>query len=56
MSNEWPIRPALHSLRKLPTLHQVSEVWGKLELKLETEDTRYWITTEGVANKTSGTP
>ena len=50
------IRPALHSLRQLPTLHQVSEVWGKLELKLETEDTRYWITTEGVPNKTSGTP
>jgi hypothetical protein len=50
------IRPALQSLRQLPTLHQVSEVWGKLELKLETEDTRYWITTEGVANKTSGTP
>ena len=50
------IRPALHSLRSLPTLHQVSEPWGKLELKLETEDTRYWITTEGVPQKTSGTP
>src|SRR3954447_3129748 len=50
------IRPALHSLRGLPTLHQVSEPWGKLELKLETEDTRYWITTEGVDHKTSGTP
>jgi hypothetical protein len=50
------IRPTLQSLRGLPTLHQVSEPWGKLELKLETEDTRYWITTEGVDHKTSGTP
>src|SRR3954471_23497548 len=50
------IRPDLHSLRRLPTLHQVAETWGKLELKLETEDTRYWITTEGVPQKTSGTP
>ncbi len=50
------IRPALHSLRRMPTLHQVSEVWGKLELKLETDDTRYWLTTEGVPQKTTGTP
>ncbi len=50
------IRPALHSLRGLPTIHQVAESWGKLELKLETTDTRYWVTTEGVAHKTSGTP
>jgi hypothetical protein len=50
------IRPTLQSLRQLPTLHQVSEAWGKLELKLETQDTRYWITTEGVPEKTSGTP
>ena len=50
------IRPALHSLRSLPTLHQVSESWGRLELKLETQDTRYWITTQGVSQKTSGTP
>ncbi|HEY7158669.1 MAG TPA: hypothetical protein VH575_32295 [Gemmataceae bacterium] len=50
------IRPTLQSLRSLPTLHQVSELWGRLELKLETEDTRYWITTEGVARKTNGTP
>src|SRR5438874_12869917 len=50
------IRPALQSLRSLPTLHQVSEPWGKLELKLETDDTRYWVTTEGVPQKTSGTP
>src|SRR5437588_8742609 len=56
MSTTSPVRPALHSLRRLPTLHQVAETWGKLELKLETEDTRYWITTEGVPQKTSGTP
>lgn len=40
----------------MPTLYQVSETWGKLELKLETEDTRYWVTTEGVPQKTTGTP
>jgi hypothetical protein len=40
----------------MPTLHQVSESWGKLELKLETPDTRYWVTTEGVPCKTTGTP
>jgi hypothetical protein len=56
MTTIAPIRPALHSLRQLPTLHQVSETWGRLELKLETDDTRYWLTTEGVAQKTSGTP
>src|SRR5947209_20553145 len=50
------IRPTLQSLRRLPTLHQVAEPWGKLELKLETQDTRYWVTTEGVPHKTSGTP
>ena len=50
------IRPTLQSLRSLPTLHQVSESWGRLELKMETQDTRYWITTEGVSRKTSGTP
>ena len=50
------IRPALDSLRRLPTIHQVAECWGKLELKLETRDTRYWVTTEGVPAKTTGTP
>jgi hypothetical protein len=50
------IRPDLNALRRLPTIHQVSEPWGRLELKLETGDTRYWLTTEGVARKTSGTP
>jgi len=50
------IRPDLNILRSLPTIHQVAESWGKLELKLETADTRYWLTTEGVARKTGGTP
>src|SRR3989440_10270826 len=50
------IRPALHSLRRMPTIHQVAESWGRLELKLETDDTRYWVTTEGVPHKMSGTP
>jgi hypothetical protein len=50
------IRPNLTELRRLPTIHQVSEAWGKLELKLETDDTRYWLTTEGVSRKTSGLP
>jgi hypothetical protein len=56
LTMQTTIRPALQSLRSLPTLHQVAESWGRLELKLETDDTRYWITTEGVAHKTSGTP
>ncbi len=56
MSTATAIRPALNSLLRMPTLHQVSEAWGKLELKLETTDTRYWVTTEGVPQKTSGTP
>jgi hypothetical protein len=50
------IRPNLSVLRRLPTIHQVSETWGRLELKIETDDTRYWLTTEGVARKTSGMP
>ena len=56
MSTETMIRPALQSLRQLPTLFQVAESWGKLELKLETNDTRYWVTTEGVPHKTTGAP
>jgi hypothetical protein len=50
------IRPDLTALRRMPTIHKVAEPWGKLELKLETADTRYWLTTEGVSRKTSGTP
>ena len=54
--NSLTIRPDLRSLRRMPTIHQVAESWGRLELKLETDDTRYWVTTEGVPQKTSGTP
>jgi hypothetical protein len=50
------IRPTLESLRRFPTLQQVQEASSKLELKLETEDTRYWVTTEGVTEKTVGVP
>jgi hypothetical protein len=50
------IRPDLRVLSRLPTIHQVAEAWGKLELKLETDDTRYWLTTEGVPRQTDGTP
>ncbi|MFO0927879.1 MAG: hypothetical protein U0736_12705 [Gemmataceae bacterium] len=50
------IRPDLNALRRLPTIHQVAETWGKLELKLETDDTRYWLTTEGVSRKVTGMP
>jgi hypothetical protein len=50
------IRPTLQTLRNLPTLHRVEENWGRIELKLETCDTRYWLTTEGVPHKTKGTP
>jgi hypothetical protein len=50
------IRPNLTVLRGMPTIHQVAENWGKLELKLETSDTRYWLTTEGVTRKTTGMP
>jgi hypothetical protein len=50
------IRPDLRVLSGLPTIHQVAEAWGKLELKLETDDTRYWLTTEGVPQQVMGTP
>jgi hypothetical protein len=50
------IRPTLESLRRFPTLQQVQEASSRLELKLETEDTRYWVTTEGVPEKTAGVP
>jgi len=50
------IRPDLNALRTLPTIHEVCETWGRLELKLETADTRYWLTTEGAPRRTSGLP
>lgn len=50
------IRPTLNLLRDLPTLQAVSESVGKLELKMETDTNRYWITTEGVPQKSNGLP
>jgi len=50
------IRPDLRVLRQMPTIHHVSESWGRLELKLETADTRYWLTTEGITCKMPGAP
>jgi hypothetical protein len=56
MTTMTTIRPGLQSLQCLPTLHQIAEAWGRLELKLQTNDTRYWVTTEGVPEKTTGAP
>ncbi|NBO94014.1 MAG: hypothetical protein EBV06_17160 [Planctomycetia bacterium] len=50
------VRPDLKLLRTLPTLRHVSEPWGRLELKWETHDMRYWLTTEGPQRKTNGLP
>src|SRR5262249_31118023 len=50
------IRPGLESLRGFPTLCEVDEDWGKIELKLETGDTRYWVTTEGITERSRQMP
>jgi hypothetical protein len=50
------IRPGLSALRTLPALCHIEEKWGKIELKLETIDTRYWVTTEGLAEKSRHAP
>jgi hypothetical protein len=50
------IRPGLHSLRSFPTLCEIDEAWGKIELKLETDDTRYWVTTEGMRERSRQSP
>jgi hypothetical protein len=50
------IRPSVEALRSYPTLCQIDETWGKIELKLETEDTRYWLTTEGLTERSSLAP
>ena len=52
----FAIRPGLDVLRRFPTLCEIDESWGKIELKLETEDTRYWVTTEGVAERSRQVP
>jgi hypothetical protein len=64
------IRPSAEALRKLPTLKtETPEDWPALreraeskgvrpilELKLETADTRYWLCTQGFAEKPEGGP
>src|SRR5439155_26885407 len=50
------IRPGLHALRTLPSICQIDEAWGRIELKLETADTRYWVTTRGLPVKSRQVP
>jgi hypothetical protein len=50
------IRPGLDALRTLPSICQIEEDWGRIELKLETADTRYWVTTRGLAVKSRQAP
>lgn len=50
------VRPGLEVLRRNPTLCEIDESWGKIELKLETEDTRYWLTTEGLPERSRQSP
>ena len=45
------IRPGLDALRSYPTLCHIEDDWGRIELKLETQDTRYWLTTEGLPER-----
>jgi hypothetical protein len=50
------IRPGLEVLRHFPTLCEIDESWGRIELKLETTDTRYWVTTRGLPRKSREAP
>jgi hypothetical protein len=50
------IRPGLDALRTLPSICQIEEDWGRIELKLETADTRYWVTTRGLPVKSRQAP
>jgi len=50
------IRPGLDSLRTLPSICEIEEDWGRIELKLETADTRYWVTTRGLTQKSCQAP
>lgn len=50
------VRPGLDTLRRCATLCHVDDVWGRIELKLETPDTRYWLTTEGLPEKSRTAP
>jgi hypothetical protein len=50
------VRPGLNALRSYPTLCRIEEDWGRIELKLETEDTRYWVTTQGLPERSRQAP
>lgn len=50
------VRPGLNALRSYPTLCEIEDDWGRIELKLETPDTRYWLTTEGLAERSRQMP
>jgi hypothetical protein len=52
----FEVRPGIDSLLQRPTLLCLEEPWGKMELKLETDDFRYWVTTEGLARRSRGSP
>ncbi len=54
--HQFVVRPSVDVLRNYPTLCEIDEAWGKIELKLETEDTRYWLTTEGVTQRSRQVP
>jgi hypothetical protein len=55
-SSSLVVRPGLEALRRFPTLCAIDDTWGKIELKLETEDTRYWLTTEGMPERSRQVP
>ncbi len=50
------IRPGLAALQTLPSLCHIEEHWGRIELKMETSDTRYWVTTRGLSHKSRHAP
>jgi hypothetical protein len=50
------VRPGLEALRSYPTLCRIEEDWGHIELKMETEDTRYWVTTQGLPERSRQVP
>jgi len=52
----FDVRPGLTTLRQYPTLCEVAEDWGRIELKMETPDTRYWLTTRGLSSKSQSAP
>jgi len=50
------VRPGLDVLRSYPSLCHIEDEWGRIELKLETHDTRYWLTTEGLPERSRLVP